>query len=122
LKLIIAYSTITIIDILKLFIDVMLNVYMWTRYNNWFCRNPSLGLTIKIRACEGASQVWSPWVAFHALESAKECEGMNPHTPKWAPTLGIGISMDSQIFKKQLQGSKPIGLKSSLYHWKTLKT
>jgi hypothetical protein len=30
--------------------------------------------------------------------------------------------MDSQIFKEQLQGLKPIGLKSSLYHWKTLGT
>jgi hypothetical protein len=28
--------------------------------------------------------------------------------------------MDSQIFKEQLQGSKPIELKSSLYHWKAL--
>ncbi len=26
--------------------------------------------------------------------------------------------MEFQIFKKRLQGSKPIGLKSSLYHWK----
>jgi hypothetical protein len=28
--------------------------------------------------------------------------------------------MDSQIFKEQLQRSKPIRLKSYLYHWKTL--
>jgi hypothetical protein len=26
--------------------------------------------------------------------------------------------MDFQIFKEKLQGSKPIGLKHSLYHWK----
>jgi len=24
----------------------------------------------------------------------QESEGMNPHTPKWAPTLGVGVSMD----------------------------
>jgi hypothetical protein len=30
--------------------------------------------------------------------------------------------MDFQIFKVQLQGSKPIGLRSSLYHWKALGT
>jgi hypothetical protein len=24
----------------------------------------------------------SPEVTFHALENAKQCEGMNPHTPK----------------------------------------
>jgi hypothetical protein len=30
---------------------------------------------------------------------------MNPHTPKGAPTLGVGVSMDSQIFIEQLQRS-----------------
>jgi hypothetical protein len=30
--------------------------------------------------------------------------------------------MDFQIFEKQLQGSKPIILKRSLYHWKALGT
>jgi hypothetical protein len=30
---------------------------------------------------------------------------MNPHTPKCGPTLGVGVPMDSQIFKKRLQGS-----------------
>jgi hypothetical protein len=30
--------------------------------------------------------------------------------------------MDSQIFRRRLQGSKVIRLKSSLYHWKVLKT
>jgi hypothetical protein len=34
--------------------------------------------------------------------------------------LGIGVSMNSQAFKKQLQGSKPIRSQSSLYHWKNL--
>jgi hypothetical protein len=36
--------------------------------------------------------------------------------------LGVGLPLDSQIFIKQLQGSKPIGLGSSLYHWNTLGT
>jgi hypothetical protein len=30
--------------------------------------------------------------------------------------------MDFQIFKARFQGSKPIGLKNSLYHWKAIKT
>jgi len=47
---------------------------------------------------------------------------MNPHTPKWAPTLGVRVSMDSQIFKVRLQGSKLIGLKSFLYPWKSFGT
>jgi hypothetical protein len=29
--------------------------------------------------------------------------------------------MDPQIFKRQLQGSKPIELKSYLYHWKYIE-
>jgi hypothetical protein len=41
---------------------------------------------------------------------------MNLHTLKWAPTLGVGVLMNSWIFREQLQGSKPIGSKSSLYH------
>ncbi len=95
-----------------------------TKYHKEFfkCRNPSLGLATKARAYEGTSQEGSPGVTFHAPESARECEGMNLHTPKWAPTLRIGVPVDSQIFIEQLQGSKPIKLKSSLYHWKALRT
>jgi hypothetical protein len=47
---------------------------------------------------------------------------MNLHTPKWAPTLGVGVSMNSWIFREQLQGSKPIVMWSFLYHWKALGT
>jgi hypothetical protein len=82
----------------------------------------SLGLATKARACSGAGQEWSPGVTFHALRSVGECEGMNPHTPKWGPTLGVGVPVDSWVFKERLQRSKPIGLKSSLYHRKTLGT
>jgi hypothetical protein len=46
------------------------------------CCNPSLGLTTKARSYKGVGQEGSPRVTFHALGSAKECEGMNPHTPK----------------------------------------
>jgi hypothetical protein len=51
-------------------------------------RNPSLRLMTKVRACKGAGQRWSPGITFHAIKSVGECEGMNPHIPKWAPTLG----------------------------------
>jgi hypothetical protein len=47
---------------------------------------------------------------------------MNPYTPKWALTLGIGVLMDFQIFRERFPGSKFIELKSSLYHWKALGT
>ncbi len=46
------------------------------------CRNPSLGLMTKARAYKVTGQERSPRVASHAPESSKECEGMNPHTPK----------------------------------------
>jgi len=86
-----------------------------------YCHNFNFGITTKARACKGVGQDRNLGITFHALESVRECEGMNPHTPKWTPTLGVGVLMDSQIFREQLQGSKFIGLKSSLYHWKTLR-
>jgi hypothetical protein len=86
----------------------------------WECHNPNLGLASKARACKVTGQEGSPIVTFHCLGSVGECEGMNLHTPKWAPILGVGVLMDSQIFKEQLQGSKTIAMKSSLYHWKFL--
>jgi len=55
------------------------------------------------------------------LESEGKCEGMNPHTPKEASTPGVGVQVDSRMFKEQLQGSRPNGLRSSLYHWKAIE-
>jgi hypothetical protein len=49
---------------------------------NVMCCNPNLGLATNARACKSASQVKSLRVTFHALESARECEGMNPHIHK----------------------------------------
>jgi hypothetical protein len=46
------------------------------------CRNPSLGLVTKARACKGASQKGSLRITSHALMIVGECEGMNTHTPK----------------------------------------
>jgi hypothetical protein len=76
----------------------------------------------KAMVCKGAGQEWSSGVTFHAPESVGECEGMNPHTPKWAPTLGVRVPMDSWIFRRQLQRSKFIRLMDSLYYCKTLDT
>jgi hypothetical protein len=86
------------------------------------CCNFSLRLMTKAKACKGVGWKWSSGVTFHIHGSVRECERMNPHTPKWALTLGVGIPMDCWIFKEQLQRSKLIGLNSSLYHWKTLET
>jgi hypothetical protein len=87
----------------------------------FYCRNLSLGLATKARACKVTGQEGSPGVTLHAPESVGECEGMNPHTPKGVSTLGVGIPMDSRIFKRQLQVSKLNGLRISLYHCKCIK-
>jgi hypothetical protein len=58
------------------------------------CCNLNLGFTTKVRACKSAGQKWSLKFTFHAPESIGKCEKMNPHTPEWAPTLGVGVSMN----------------------------
>jgi hypothetical protein len=96
---------------------------LWVCTVDWtFCCYPSLGLTTKAKVCKGASQEGSLGVRSHAPKSVGECEGMNLHTFKWVPTLGVKVPMDSRIFREQFQGSKPIGLKRSLYHWKFFGT
>jgi hypothetical protein len=35
---------------------------------------------------------------------------MNPHIPKWTPTLGVGILIEYQIFKEVFQGLEHIEL------------
>jgi hypothetical protein len=62
----------------------------------------------KARACKGVGQEGSPRVTSHALGSVRKCEGMNPHTPKEAPSLGVIVPMDTQIFKEKLQGPNPL--------------
>jgi hypothetical protein len=58
----------------------------------------------------------------HVRKSVRECEGIDPHTPKGTPTLGVGVPVDSQMFKKRAQGSKPNGLWNPLYHWEYIET
>jgi hypothetical protein len=92
----------------------------WNFYNiclikpNIKCRNPSLGLATKARAWKVVGQ--------EEARECKKCEWMNLHTPKWTPILGIGIPMDSWIFRRWLQGPKPIDSRNLLYHWKAIET
>jgi len=62
-----------------------------------------------LRPRQGLAKVWAErrilGITFHVPKSVEQCEGMNPNIPKWAPTLGIGIPMDSQIFREVFQGS-----------------
>jgi hypothetical protein len=92
---------------------VSLNMSLSTSHH--LCPNPSLGLMTKVRACKGVGQEGSLGITSHAPGNVGKCEEVNLHTPKWTFTLGIGIPMDSRIFKEQLQGSKPIRLRSYSY-------
>jgi len=51
------------------------------------CCNASLGVA-KVAGQEG-SLGGRP----HAPGSVRECEGIDPHTPKGTPTLGVGVPM-----------------------------
>jgi len=62
------------------------------------CHDPNLGLATKARAWKGASRGCNLGVAFTPM--LWENEGMSPHTPKWTPILGVGIPMDSQVFRE----------------------
>jgi hypothetical protein len=64
------------------------------------CRNPSLGLMTKARGCKVAGQEGSSGVMPHALGSARECEGIDLHTSKGTPLLGVGVLVDSRMFRE----------------------
>jgi hypothetical protein len=49
-------------------------------------------------------------------------EGMNPHTPKRAFTLGVWNPSGLLNFQRAIAKVKPNGLKSFLYHWKDIET
>jgi hypothetical protein len=73
---------------IELFLQLIISVYNCilligpSKISYSTCHNPNLGFATKARACKGAGQEGSPGVTSHVFESAKECEGMNLHTPK----------------------------------------
>jgi hypothetical protein len=68
------------------------------------CRNPSFGLATKVKGLQGCGPKGNPGVTSHTPRSVGKCEGVNLHTPKATPTLGDGVSVDSQNFKERFQG------------------
>jgi hypothetical protein len=60
-----------------------------------FCHDPNLGLMTKAKGMERHKLIMQLWSHIHTPRSVRKREGMNPHTPKWAPTLGIEVLMDS---------------------------
>ncbi len=59
-----------------------------------WCHNPSFRLATKAWACKGAGQEGSSGITSHAPGSVRECEGINPHTPKWVSTLAVRVPVD----------------------------
>jgi len=56
----------------------------------------------KAGSCKSAGQEGGPGDTSYTPKSVGECERMNPHTLKKTPTWGIGILMDSLIFRERL--------------------
>jgi hypothetical protein len=51
------------------------------------------------------------WSHTHIPESARECERMSPHTPKWTPTLGIRVFKIFEFLKRNLRGRNSLDSK-----------
>jgi hypothetical protein len=87
-----------------------------------FCRNPSLGLAIKAKGLQGYGLRRKPGSHISCSRECQRVWGNDPSHSQVNSMLGVRVPMDSQIFRAQLQGLKLIVLKSSLYHWKVIKT
>jgi hypothetical protein len=78
----------------------------------------------KVKACEGANQVWKLGVTFHAPRNVGKCERMNFHTAKWTSILRDG-KMESQWIPKfsenNCKGQNPMDCKVHYIIGKILK-
>jgi hypothetical protein len=86
----------TVLFIMKLLVLIQLPI----------CHNFSLGFATKARACKCASQEGSPRVTFHVPGSAKKCEKINPHTPKWTPILKIRVRNGFPNLERAIAGGQ----------------
>jgi hypothetical protein len=60
----------------------------------------ALGSRPRQRGCKVVGQEGSPGIMPHVLRSAKECEGIDLHIPKGIFTLGVGVLVDSRMFRE----------------------
>jgi hypothetical protein len=75
------------------------------------CRNLSLRIATKARACKFVGQEGSMGVASHAPGSVKECEGMNPHIPKWTPIWELESQRTPESSEGHCRDQKPLDWK-----------
>jgi hypothetical protein len=80
--------------------------------------NLSLGLTTKTRGWKVAGQEGDLGVISHVPGSAKSVRAWTFTLPSELPCWELESQKDFRIFRAQLQRSKLIALKISLYHWK----
>ncbi len=78
------------------------NCFMHQRCYTWNVTTLTLGLWPR----QGHGKMQAKNATRESHLHSQECEKMNPYTPKWTPTLGIGFPMESPTFKKLFQGSK----------------
>ncbi len=64
---------------------------MRLKIKHGMCHDFNFALATKAKAWKGAGPKCNLEVTFALPRS----EGMNSHTPKWTPTLGVGIPMES---------------------------
>jgi hypothetical protein len=67
-------------------------------------RDPNFRLATKVKACEGVGQEWSLGVTFHVPRNVGECEGMNPHTPKWVPLWELESQWTFKLLERNYKG------------------
>jgi hypothetical protein len=70
-------------------------------FKGWLVATLALGLQPR----QGLAKVRAKSELGSHISCSRECKrvwGNEPHTPKWAPTLGVGVLMNSQIFRRRL--------------------
>ncbi len=97
------------------------NCHMIFSWNDLSYHNPNLGFVTKARGCKVACQKGDLGVTSHVPRSAKNAREWNLTLPSELQCWELESQKDSQIFRAWLQGSKPIYLRSSLYHWKLIE-
>jgi hypothetical protein len=71
-------------------------------------------LALSSRPRQGVTRLWAKWETWEhstCSRECKECEGMNPHTPKWTPMLGVGVPKGLPNLQSAIAGVKSPCLK-----------
>jgi hypothetical protein len=70
-------------------------------------------LALGSRPRQGVARLRAKWETQEhstCFRECKKCEGMNPHTPKWTPMLGVGVSKGLPNVQSGIAGVKTLRL------------